>query len=40
MSTFDFLKKFNEELYEIGNKLEEDVINSPRAVPADATLFL
>ena len=40
MTNFDFLKNFNEELYEIGTKLEEDVINSPRAVTADATLFL
>ena len=40
MSNFDFLKSFNKELYEIGVKLEEDVINSPRAVTADATQFL
>lgn len=40
MTNFDFLKNFNYELYEIGAKLEEDVINSPRAVTADATLFL
>ena len=40
MSNFDFLKNFNKELYEIGMKLEVDVIESPRAVPADATLFL
>ena len=40
MSNFDFLKSFNEELYEIGVKMESDVINSPRAVTADATLFL
>lgn len=40
MSNFDFLKNINNELYEIGNKLEEDVINSPRAVTADATQFL
>ena len=40
MSNFDFLKNFNKELYEIGRKLEEDVIESPRAVTADATLFL
>ena len=40
MTNFDFLKNFNDELYEIGTKLEEDVINSPRAVTADATLFL
>ena len=40
MTNFDFLKTFNNELYEIGVKLEEDVINSPRAVTADATLFL
>ena len=40
MSNFDFLKGFNNELYEIGVKLEEDVIDSPRAVTADATLFL
>ena len=40
MTNFDFLKNFNNELYEIGIKLEEDVINSPRAVTADATLFL
>ncbi len=40
MSNFDFLKTFNSELWEIGVKLEDDVINSPRAVPADATLFL
>ena len=40
MSNFDFLKNFNNELYELGVKLEEDVLNSPRAVTADATLFL
>ena len=40
MTNFDFLKNFNNELYEIGVKLEEDVLNSPRAVTADATLFL
>lgn len=40
MTNFDFLKNFNRELYEWGVKLEEDVINSPRAVTADATLFL
>ncbi len=40
MTNFDFLKNFNGELYEIGIKLEEDVISSPRAVTADATLFL
>ena len=40
MTNFDFLKGFNKELYEIGIKLEEDVLESPRAVTADATLFL
>ena len=40
MSNFDFLEGFNDELYDIGVKLEDDVLNSPRAVPADATLFL
>ncbi|WP_298521347.1 hypothetical protein [uncultured Methanobrevibacter sp.] len=40
MSNFDFLKSFNQELYDIGVKLEDDVLNSPRAVTADATLFL
>ena len=40
MSNFDFLKGFNHELYDIGVKLEDDVLNSPRAVTADATLFL
>ena len=40
MSNFDFLKNFNNELYELGVKLEEDVLNSPRVVTADATLFL
>lgn len=40
MTSFDFLKNFNNELYDIGVKLEEDVLNSPRAVTADATLFL
>lgn len=40
MSNFDFLKNFNNELYELGVKLEEDVLTSPRAVTADATLFL
>lgn len=40
MSNFDYLKNFNEELYEIGVKLEEDTIESPRAVTADATIFL
>ena len=40
MTSFDFLKNFNNELYEIAVKLEEDVLESPRAVTADATLFL
>ena len=40
MSNFDFLKNFNKELYEIGLRLEDDVVNSPRAVTADATQFL
>lgn len=40
MSNFDFLKNFNDELYKLGVKLEEDVLESPRAVTADATLFL
>ncbi|WP_292887866.1 hypothetical protein [Methanobrevibacter sp. UBA212] len=40
MTSFDFLKSFNRDLYEIGVKLEEDALNSPRAVTADATLFL
>ncbi len=40
MTNFDFLKSFNSELYEIGIKLEEDVLDAPRAVTADATLFL
>ncbi|WP_458405862.1 hypothetical protein [Methanobrevibacter sp.] len=40
MSNFDFLKNFNNELYKIGTKLEDDAIESPRAVTADATLFL
>ncbi|WP_458453069.1 hypothetical protein [Methanobrevibacter sp.] len=40
MSNFDFLKNFNNELYKLGMKLEEDVLESPRAVTADATLFL
>ena len=40
MTNFDFLKNFNNDLYEIGVKLEEDVLSSPRAVTADATLFL
>ena len=40
MTNFDFLKDFNNDLFEIGVKLESDVINSPRAVTADATLFL
>lgn len=40
MSNFDFLKNFNDELYKLGVKLEEDVLDSPRAVTADATLFL
>ncbi len=40
MTNFDFLKSFNDELYEIGVKLEEDVLDAPRAVTADATLFL
>lgn len=40
MSNFDFLKDFNNELYEIGNRLEKDVLMSPRAVTADATIFL
>ena len=40
MTNFDFLKNFNKDLYEIGVRLEEDVLNSPRAVTADATLFL
>jgi hypothetical protein len=40
MTNFDFLKDFNNDLFEIGVKLESDVLNSPRAVTADATLFL
>ena len=40
MSNFDFLKNFNPHLCDIGTKLENDVIKSPRAVTADATLFL
>lgn len=40
MSNFDFLKDFNNELYEIGVNLEKDVITTPRAVTADATIFL
>lgn len=40
MTNFDFLKDFNNDLYQIGIKLEEDTISSPRAVTADATLFL
>ena len=40
MSNFDFLKNFDKELYEICIKLEDDVIESPRAVTADATQFL
>ena len=40
MTNFDFLKSFNNELYELGVKLEEDVLDAPRAVTADATLFL
>lgn len=40
MTNFDFLKAFNSELYDIGVKLEEDVLDAPRAVTADATLFL
>jgi len=40
MTNFEFLKNINKELYEIGKKLEKDVINSPRAVTADATIFL
>ena len=40
MSNFDFLKNFNPHLCEMGEKLESDVIKSPRAVTADATLFL
>ena len=40
MTNFDFFFFFNNDLYELGAKLEEDVINSPRAVTADATLFL
>jgi len=40
MSNFDFLKKFSEELYRIGVKLEDDVLESPRAATVDATQFL
>ena len=40
MSNFDFLKSINQDLYQIGEKLEEDVLNSPRAATVDATLFL
>ncbi|WP_458403718.1 hypothetical protein [Methanobrevibacter sp.] len=40
MTNFDFLKDFNNDLYQIGSKLEEDTISSPRAVTADATIFL
>ena len=40
MSNFDFLKTFNDDLYKIGVRLEDDVQTSPRAVTADATTFL
>ncbi|SDA46230.1 hypothetical protein [Methanobrevibacter millerae] len=40
MSNFDFLKTFNNDLYKIGVRLEDDVQTSPRAVTADATTFL
>ena len=40
MSNFDFLEGFNNDLYKIGVRLEDDVQTSPRAVTADATTFL
>lgn len=40
MSNFDFLKNFNRQLYEIGQKLEKNVITSPKEVQNDTMLFL
>lgn len=40
MSNFDFLKNFNKKLYNIGCKLEDDVLSSPEDVQNDSKLFL
>ena len=40
MSNFDFLRDFDETLYKLGNRIENEVSVAPSAVKADATPFL
>lgn len=40
LSNFDFLKDFDKELYNLGNRIEKAVKISPSAVKSDATPFL
>ena len=40
MSNFDFLKDYDETLWKLGNRIEEQVKTSPSGVKADATTFL
>ena len=40
MSNFDFLKDYDEDLYKLGNRIEEQVNVSPSGVKADSTTFL
>lgn len=40
LSNFDFLKDYDNELYELGNRIEDNVTTSPPAVKSDATPFL
>ena len=40
MSNFDFLKDFDEQLWKLGNRIENEINSSPSAVKADATPFL
>ena len=40
MSNFDFLKDFDEDLWKLGNRIENEINISPSAVKADATPFL
>lgn len=40
MSNFDFLKDFNEDLWKLGNRIENEISISPSAVKTNATPFL
>ncbi|WP_461463214.1 PHD finger domain-containing protein [Methanobrevibacter sp.] len=40
MSNFDFLKTYDDDLYRLGNKIEESISTSPAAVKTYATPFL